>query len=75
MPQSPSLRVIALALLCLAAAGCATHDASDPSYGAMFKQTTQERVNGNQFWDSAHQKDCVASGTMEVCTPPGQNGI
>jgi hypothetical protein len=73
MLQSLCLRVTVLIFLCLA--GCSAHDASDPTYGAMFKQTTQDRVQGDEFWGSNRQKDCVAGGTMEVCTPPGQGGI
>jgi hypothetical protein len=73
MLQSAGLRIIALLLLCVTAAGCGTHDASDPSYGAMFKQTTRDRVQGTEFWGSRTQKDCVSGGAMEVCTPAGQN--
>jgi hypothetical protein len=62
-------------VLCVVVAGCGTHDASDPAYGAMFKQTTQDRVQGNEFWGSSRQKDCVSGGTMETCTPVGQGGI
>jgi len=75
MLQSLSLRVTAMMFLCLVSSGCATHDASDPAYGAMFKQTTQDRVQGDEFWGAKRQKDCVSGGTMEVCTPPGQGGI
>jgi hypothetical protein len=70
-----SLRVIALAVLFTLCAGCGTHDASDPAYGAMFKQATRDRVQGDEFWGSSRQKDCVAGGVLEVCTPPGQGGI
>jgi hypothetical protein len=75
MPQSPGLNVTALLILCFVCAGCATHDASDPQYGAMFKQTTRDRVSGNEFWGSRTQKDCVAGGVVEVCTPAGQSGM
>ena len=75
MPQSLCLKVTALLIFCVVFAGCATHDASDPAYGAMFKQTTRDRVNGTEFWGTRTQKDCTSGGVMEVCTPVGQNGI
>jgi hypothetical protein len=75
MSRLPSLRVIAFVILCLVCAGCGSHDASDPEYGAMFKQTTRDRVSGNEFWGSRTQKDCVSGGMMEVCTPAGQGGM
>ena len=69
------LRVIVLAILCVGGAGCATHDASDPAYGAMFKQTTRDRVQGTEFWGTNREKDCTSGGVYEVCTPAGQGGI
>jgi hypothetical protein len=75
MLQSLSLRIAALVVLSLVGAGCGAHDATDPAYGAMFKQATRDRVEGNEFWGSKRQKDCVAGGTLEVCTPPGAGGI
>jgi hypothetical protein len=64
MLKSLCLRVTALIFLPLVGAGCATHHASDPAYGTMFKQTTQDRVQGDEFWGSNRQKDCVAGGGM-----------
>ena len=75
MTQSLSLKVAGLLILCFACVGCATHDASDPEYGAMFKQTTRDRVSGNEFWGTRTQKDCTSGGVMEVCTPVAQGGI
>jgi len=75
MLQSLSLRVTALVVLCLVGAGCGAHDAGDPAYGAMFKQTTRDRVEGDEFWSSKREKDCVTSGGYTVCTPPGAGGI
>ena len=75
MIRAICLRVIVLAILCVAGAGCGTHDASDPAYGAMFKQTTRDRVQGTEFWGTSRQKDCTSGGVYEVCTPPGQGGI
>ena len=75
MLQSLGLKVTALIVLCLVGAGCGAHDASDPAYGAMFKQTTRDRVEGNEFWGSNREKDCVAGGVMAVCgAPPGAGG-
>lgn len=74
MLRSLSLRVTAVAVMCLICAGCGTHDASDPAYGAMFKQATRDRVEGNEFWGSKRQKDCVGGGVAIVCTPPGAAG-
>ena len=50
-------------------AGCGAHDASDPEYGAMFKKTTHDRVQGTEFWSSRTQKDCTVGTGVEVCTP------
>jgi hypothetical protein len=75
MNWSISLRVIAVAILCVLAVGCGTHDASDPSYGAMFKQTTRDRVQGDEFWGTRREKDCTSGGVYEVCTPAGQGAI
>jgi len=75
MPQSLSLKVAALLILCVACVGCATHDASNPEYGAMFKQATHDRVNGTEFWGTRTQKDCTSGGVVEVCTPVGPGGI
>jgi hypothetical protein len=36
----------------------------------MFKQTTRDRVEGNEFWGTRRQKDCLTGGGgMEVCAP------
>jgi hypothetical protein len=75
MPQSLGLKVTAMLILRFLCAGGATHDASDPVYGAMFKQTTRDRVQGDEFWGSKRQKDCVSGGVVEVCTPAGQGGM
>ena len=64
----------AVGLCLLLCVGCSSHDASDPSYGSMFKQTTRDRVSGNEFWGSRTEKDCTGGGVWEVCTPVGQNG-
>ena len=75
MLQSLCLRITTVVLLCLVGAGCSGHDASDPAYGAMYKQTTRDRVEGNEFWGTRRQKDCVAGGAgMEVCSPPADAG-
>lgn len=64
------MRVSALVLCLVACIGCGAHNASDPEYGAMFKQATQDRVEGREFWGTRRSKDCVAGGALEVCTPP-----
>ena len=51
-----SFVIEAVGLCLLLCAGCSSHDASDPSYGAMFKQTTRDRVSGNEFWVSRTEK-------------------
>ena len=72
--QMKSFVIGAVGLCLLPCVGCSSHDASDPSYGAMFKQTTRDRVSGNEFWGSRTEKDCTGGGVWEVCTPVGQNG-
>ena len=70
-----SFVIEAIGLCLLLCVGCSSsHDASDPSSGAMFKQTTRDRVSGNEFWGSRTEKDCTGGGMWEVCTPVGQNG-
>ena len=62
------LFVVALGVT-MGAIGCSAHDASDPEYGAMFKQTTKDRVQGTEFWGASTQKDCTVGTAIEVCTP------
>lgn len=64
-----ALRFAIVFALTLGCVGCGAHDATDPEYGQMFKQATHDRVAGTQFWGSGRQKDCTATGTIEVCTP------
>jgi hypothetical protein len=68
------LRIAPIALCLALCVGCSSQDASDPSYGSMFKQATHDRVSGNEFWGTNRQKDCTSGGVYEVCTPEGQNG-
>jgi hypothetical protein len=64
------MKVILLVLCLGALVECGAHDDSDPEYGAMFKQTTHDRIQGTEFWGSTRKKDCVtAGGGSEVCTP------
>jgi hypothetical protein len=62
---------VAALMLAIACAGCGAHDASDPEYGQMFKQTTRDRVQGTEFWGTRSQKDCTVGSGVEVCTPKG----
>jgi hypothetical protein len=72
--QKSALAIGLLAFaLTLGCAACGTHDASDPTYGAMYKQATHDRITGNEFWGSNRQKNCTAGGAVEVCTPVETN--
>ena len=55
--------------LTLGCSACSTQDASDPTYGQMFKQTTRDRVAGTGLWESRTQKDCGGGGEIQVCRP------
>ena len=75
-PRIPFFRKAAFGVLFLIVSlvlftcgGCGTHDASDPEYGAMFKKTTRDRVQGTEFWGSQTDKDCTPGTAIEVCTP------
>jgi hypothetical protein len=63
--------IIALGLSA-ALAGCAGQNASDPSYGTMFKQHTRDTINGRGFWDSSTPKTCMigAGGGVCMAEPP-----
>jgi hypothetical protein len=68
--RAGALGLVAALTLAFSCAACgAAHDASEPQYGAMFKQTTRDRVQGTEFWGTRSQKDCNVGSGVEVCTP------